>query len=567
MRYLKWAMLVTVCATCVGVLLVGLRGCSVAPVSFAKRNYAGSLDLPLSGRYEVAIHSFLTGTIRGRIAAEASTDRTSFVANSRPGVAWSMIGGIESALGPIVMPSLFPGGVIVVWESGLPGPDERGVLVPGVGRFGAGKEFSVESRLSSPDEPVELFYQDRRIGIVTLKKIEDAHAAAGANAPDSTADVPAKIDDEADAASRRAMYRRIADAIEASMRDRLYDPALAGSSQVSGYIQKVRSVAATSRDDLEFAFGANLAWRNTLKFSQVGVLRQLDGDAASTLQEGPAWEKSLLRLSFADFSGNPLDPTSEAWIAGDPGQGRVAIITCTWFASIDDIDRLMRQVIERHRATPLDGLILDMKSCFGGSLAALRFAEWLCDEPADVAAMYHHRAKARLNEHGLDGLPRVSPSDLGWKTDMGTVFSDNLDALRSAIEPEGAAVLAITPVASDMRFDKPVGVLISRRTAGPAEALAEMLQRTKRALLIGGRTGGRMLVPQRVDLGEGWILQLPAFDYATPDGRRIEGKPIEPDISISGGKAKGEALRQIRAILQNETQPRDEGDRREPVGQ
>jgi hypothetical protein len=93
MRYLKWAMLVTVCATSVGVLLVGLRGCSVAPVSFAKRNYAGSLDLPLSGRYELAIHSFLTGTIRGRIAAEASADRTSFVANSRPGVAWSMIGG------------------------------------------------------------------------------------------------------------------------------------------------------------------------------------------------------------------------------------------------------------------------------------------------------------------------------------------------------------------------------------------------------------------------------------------------------------------------------------------
>jgi Peptidase family S41 len=544
MRTLKWLVLIASIVILAGVLL---KGCSVAPVNFAEQRTGGTLELPLKGRYEVAVHSFLIGSMKGRLAAEPSPESTSFIANSRPGIAWSMIGGIESAVGPLVMPSLFPGGVILVWESQLPGQDDQGTVLPGVGRFGAGKEFSVESRLTSPQAPIGLFYQDRRVGFVTLKKLDETPDSES----DSLATVESASPDVSLDESAAPRYARIADAIEQALKTRIFDPSLAESSQVRAYMKKVRAAAAVAQDDIEFAFGTNLAWRNTLKVSQVGVLRELDPTVAGLLREGDGWEKSLLRLSYADFSGNPLDPTSAAWAAMPPEQGRVAIITCTWFSSADDIDRLMMRVTAEHRQRPLDGLIIDIKSCFGGSLAALRFVEWLSDQPAEVAVMYHHRARDHLNTRQLVGLPRVSPQDLGWSNDMGVVFSDSLDTLLEAIEPEGAAVLATTPVDADLRFDKPVCVLISRRTAGPAEALAEMLRRDKRAQLIGGKTAGRMLVPQRVDLGEGWILQLPAYDYATPTGRRIEGKPIEPDINISGGKAKGEALRQIRALTQD----------------
>jgi Peptidase family S41 len=490
------------------------RGCSIAPVDYGAKA-AGVLELPLSGKYEVAIHSYLIGSFRGRIAAQPKKDGSGFVANSRPNIAWGMIGGIESALGPIVLPSLFPGGVIIVWDSLLPGLSESGQPVPGEGEFGAGKEFSVKSTLIAPDRPIDLSYRDRRIGVLTLRKLGDDEA--------QTTD--------------RADYRAVADRIDAALRANLYDPALADSPQVNSFLAKVHAAADRARDDVEFGFGANVASRGTLRFSQTGVLRQLEPEASGILRgpstvSGPGWEQSLIRCIF--------DPPAADTLGEDPP--RMATIQANWFLSPSDVDRVMRLATQTQE---IDGLCIDLRSTFGGNLSALRVLAWLIQEPVEVGVVFSAAARDRVLRGEFSDLPRIDPGNLGWDDGMGVAFEGARDDLRQLVEPAGGFVIRVQPV--DTPYAGPVCVLTSARTSGPGEALAEAMQSIKRATVIGRKTGGRMLVPVRIDIGQGWILQVPAYDYATITGQRLEGKGVQPDRAISSGSAPGEGVRLIRA--------------------
>ncbi len=514
MRRARWAITgVGAAAVAVGAFAFS-RGCSIAPVDYGAKP-VGHLELPLSGKYEVAIHSYLIGSFHGRIAAEPKADGTGFVANSRPNIAWGMIGGMESALGPLVLPSLFPGGVILVWDSLLPGVNETGGAVPGEGEFGAGKDFSVKSTIVAPDRPIDLSYKDRRVGVLQLRRLSE---------------------DELNSASATD-YPALADRIEQAMRANLFDPKLANSGQVNAYLAKVHDAATKAQDDVEFGFGANVAWRNTLKFSQTGVLRQLDPGVTELLRDPsrPGWDKSLLRVTFdvpaADKLGEDLP--------------RMATLQANWFLTPDDVDRVMQEATQTHE---IDGLCLDLRSTFGGNLSALRVMAWLIDEPIEVGVVFSGAARDKVLKGDTADLPRVDPAALGWSNDMGVVIAGEQDDLRDLIEPAGGFVIRVKPAPTPFRG--PVCVLTSSRTGGPGEALAQALQASKRATIIGRPSGGRMLVPKRLDVGQGWILQVPAYDYLsiTPTGaQRIEGRGVTPDRSISSGSAPGEGARFIRS--------------------
>src|ERR1044071_4723754 len=107
-----------------------LAGCVSAPVKLEGKP-SGSLSLPLRGVYKATVRAPFIGPVSARLSAAPSEH--GFVANSRPGVAWDMIGGLEGILGPVLAPYLFPGGVILTWRSGLPGEGNPGEGFIGVG--------------------------------------------------------------------------------------------------------------------------------------------------------------------------------------------------------------------------------------------------------------------------------------------------------------------------------------------------------------------------------------------------------------------------------------------------
>ncbi len=89
---------------------MALGGCGTAP-AHPVRGTGPALTLPLNGDYDVTLHTPWVGPVSTHFTAAPTEE--GFKANTRPGVAWSMIGGVEGFLGPAFAPFLFPSGMIL----------------------------------------------------------------------------------------------------------------------------------------------------------------------------------------------------------------------------------------------------------------------------------------------------------------------------------------------------------------------------------------------------------------------------------------------------------------------
>src|SRR3954471_4947365 len=93
--------------------LVLSLGCAArGPVRHAERaeRPVAAANAP-AGPYIATFSAPLIGEISCHMTAAPTPD--GFVATTRRGVAWDFIGGIESLLGPVFLPKLFPDGVIL----------------------------------------------------------------------------------------------------------------------------------------------------------------------------------------------------------------------------------------------------------------------------------------------------------------------------------------------------------------------------------------------------------------------------------------------------------------------
>ena len=81
-------------------------------------------------------------------------------------------------------------------------------------------------------------------------------------------------------------------------------------------------------------------------------------------------------------------------------------------------------------------------------------------------------------------------------------------------------------------FHGKVVVLVDAATGSAAEIFAAVLQDHSRATVVGRRTAGAVLASWFYRLPDGGELQLSREDYVAPNGRRIEGVGVEPDIVV-----------------------------------
>jgi hypothetical protein len=72
---------------------------------------------------------------------------------------------------------------------------------------------------------------------------------------------------------------------------------------------------------------------------------------------------------------------------------------------------------------------------------------------------------------------------------------------------------------------------VDRHTASASEPLAQVLKTTRRATVVGERTAGHMLMALPHALGDGWVMTIPEADFVLPDGSRLEGRGVPPDVS------------------------------------
>ncbi|MEO5960982.1 MAG: S41 family peptidase [Opitutaceae bacterium] len=82
------------------------------------------------------------------------------------------------------------------------------------------------------------------------------------------------------------------------------------------------------------------------------------------------------------------------------------------------------------------------------------------------------------------------------------------------------------------RYAGKVAVLVDGSTASCAEIFARVLQYHHRAVVIGRKTAGAVIGSLSYPLPGGGKLQLGVYDYRGPDGERLEGVGVKPDIVV-----------------------------------
>ena len=85
----------------------------------------------------------------------------------------------------------------------------------------------------------------------------------------------------------------------------------------------------------------------------------------------------------------------------------------------------------------------------------------------------------------------------------------------------------------------PLVVLVNGGSASASEIVAGALQSHKRATIVGAKTFGKGTVQVVLPLGDGAAMKLTTAYYFTPDGRRIQGAGVIPDIAVDALTAGG----------------------------
>ena len=317
-------------------------------------------------------------------------------------------------------------------------------------------------------------------------------------------------------------YPALVDRIDAVLRANLFDPAAYEAPGTWTFLRRLRAAGRKARDDAEFLMAWMFASRH-LTFSHCYLGRKLD----------PQFEDRLAETS----STSPLAPGKAKAISVTDDDAIVTLRIASFEGdSYDGIDEAFTDIVGRNSR----GLIIDLRGNPGGTYISGRVAAHLIESAVDMGVFFDRRARARVLSGELNDFPTVT-----------SISSE--DEFDSLIREHGAFVGRVEPV--DPTYAGPVVVLVNRKTASACEPLVAGLQEFKRATIIGERTAASMLSITSHRIGEGWILWVPAIDYLTGQGVRLDGRGVVPDIETSSEEAPRAARKFLIEKTHSETRP------------
>jgi carboxyl-terminal processing protease len=147
-----------------------------------------------------------------------------------------------------------------------------------------------------------------------------------------------------------------------------------------------------------------------------------------------------------------------------------------WMYTSDEVTRILDDALSRGALSNIDGLVLDLRSRWGGA-------------PGDAAETFVGRAG------NMEVIDRDGKSS--WVT---------------------------------YRWHKPVVAIIDKGTRSGMEVLAYGLHKNG-VPLVGAPTAGNVVAGTAFLLPDSSLLEL-AVDDVKVDGKRLEGNPIQPDIAV-----------------------------------
>jgi carboxyl-terminal processing protease len=143
-----------------------------------------------------------------------------------------------------------------------------------------------------------------------------------------------------------------------------------------------------------------------------------------------------------------------------------------------------------------------------------------------------------LTEAGAEGII------LDLRDNGGGLFSEGVNVASVFIE-EGEIVSyrersepeIVYDAKGDAFEDVPLVVLVNEGTASASEIVTGALQDTNRAVVVGTNTYGKGSVQEVLPLADASALKLTIGAYFTPEGQKINGSGIEPDVEVDSDPA------------------------------
>jgi hypothetical protein len=227
-------------------------------------------------------------------------------------------------------------------------------------------------------------------------------------------------------------------------------------------------------------------------------------------------------------------PVSLAW------EGKVAILTVDSMTNSAEQIEAAYHDIDRQGATKL---IIDLRRNGGGSFGVVPLIGHLIDQPHDLGVFVtSHWYDNHQTPPSAEELKTAAPCQCPDDALAANMETRALTAFSTDMEPRALTSYRIKPLLP--RFNGAVYVLTSAASISAAEIVAEALQASGRATVVGERTPGKLLQPKFFNIGSGFSLLWPIADYRTVTTGRIEGAGVKPNIAVSADKALEVALSQ-----------------------
>lgn len=224
-------------------------------------------------------------------------------------------------------------------------------------------------------------------------------------------------------------------------------------------------------------------------------------------------------------TSNAAIPPPISWRKLSPNIGYLQI------KGFDESSEVIQQVDEAFaELDDLPSLIIDVRGNPGGTLsAAMRVGDFLFTRKRPVGYFVTRAGLARRNAQSIEQIKSAM---------LPTYSGYNVLDFKRELERSGAVM--ITTGGRAKQYRGRVVLLIDERCGSTTEGFASVIKETGAATLIGRRTAGAMLSSVEIPIIGGWTLRLPEADFRTPNGIRVEGKGVEPDISVEK-EAAGDA--------------------------
>lgn len=216
-------------------------------------------------------------------------------------------------------------------------------------------------------------------------------------------------------------------------------------------------------------------------------------------------------------NGRPLGPRPDFW----PRVGEEA----RW----EFLNRRNRRVVLMLEAKRLSTAALQIAQVLPGGFLYLRFDEF------DAPDRRWLSRQLRAHEHApgviIDLRRNPGGETFSLGITIGEFFQHAVDC-GTFVTRSGARSVKNSWEWGSVHYRGPVVVLVDGSTASAAEIFTAVLKDHHRATIIGRKTAGAVLASWFYALPGGGELQLSREDYLAPNGRRLEGNGVEPDLVV-----------------------------------